>query len=215
MTDVTLFGFPNSTYVRTARMALSEKGVAYQLDPLMPGAEALEPLHPFGRVPAMRHGDFVLFETFAIARYVDEAFDGPALQPGDTSGRAIMTQWVSAIVDSVYPAVIRAYVLPLFLAKLQGKEPDHAALDASIPGLEKALAVLDRRCAAAAFLAGDQISLADLFLYPVIDVSARAPASAQRLAQSPSLNQWFARISARPCAGETAPPPWPSTGDAR
>ena len=39
--------------------------------------------HPFGRIPAFEHDGFRLYETGAIARYVDEAFEGPALQPKD------------------------------------------------------------------------------------------------------------------------------------
>ena len=38
-------------------------------------------LHPFDRVPIFQHGDFTLYETSAIATYVDEAFEGPALSP--------------------------------------------------------------------------------------------------------------------------------------
>ena len=210
MAEITLFGFPNSTYVRTARMALAEKAVAYDLEPWMPGTPSLAPLHPFGRVPAFRHGELVLFETFAIARYVDEAFDGPLLQPKGLADRAIMTQWVSAIVDSVYPAVIRAYALPLLLAKLRGQDPDEGAIAAGVPDMEAALAVVDRGCATTEYLAGDRISLADLFLFPIIAAAARAPASARRLKQCPNLKRWFALVSSRPSVEGTAPPPWPS-----
>ena len=39
----------------------------------------------------MRHGDFTLYETTAICRYVDGAFQGPALQPADVQGRLKLT----------------------------------------------------------------------------------------------------------------------------
>jgi glutathione S-transferase len=48
--------------------------------------------HPFGRIPAFEHDGFRLHETGAIARYVDEAFAGPALQPAEASARARMNQ---------------------------------------------------------------------------------------------------------------------------
>ena len=76
MSDVTLYGFPISTYVRTARIALEEKGVKYDLNPLPPHDAELVKHQPFGKVPALKHGDFEIYETAAITRYVDEAFRG-------------------------------------------------------------------------------------------------------------------------------------------
>ena len=83
MTDVVLYGTPLSPYVRTARMALAEKGVGYTLKPVDLKDPAYRRLHPYARLPAMEHGRLRLFETAAITRYIDEAFDGPTLQPVD------------------------------------------------------------------------------------------------------------------------------------
>ena len=58
MTDVKLYGFPQSTYVRTARLACEEKGVAYEIVPSQPDSSENLAVHPFGKVPAMSHGDF-------------------------------------------------------------------------------------------------------------------------------------------------------------
>lgn len=85
---VILYGFPQSTYVRTARMACEEKGVPYQLESIKLRSDAPRELHPFGEIPVLQNGNFVLYETPAIARYVDEAFDGPPQQPADPSDRA-------------------------------------------------------------------------------------------------------------------------------
>ena len=77
-----LHGPGYSTYVRTARLAFEEKGVDYDLDhfDFMDGfPDEHLARHPFGRVPTLTHGDFALYETVAICRYVDEGFDGPPL----------------------------------------------------------------------------------------------------------------------------------------
>jgi glutathione S-transferase len=109
---VSLHGPAYSTYARTARLALEEKGVAYDLnevDILSGKGQAPEHLarQPWGKVPAFEHDSFALFETFAIARYVDEAFPGPALQPADVRARARMTQ-ICGIVDSyAYGAMVQ------------------------------------------------------------------------------------------------------------
>ena len=53
---------------------------------------------PFNKVPAFEHDGNMLYETAAIERYVDEAFDGPSLQPSGALARARMTQ-VIGIAD--------------------------------------------------------------------------------------------------------------------
>ena len=76
-----LHGYRYSVYVRIVRLALAEKGVAYdrvEVNPFAPDVPASYlALHPFGRVPTLVHDDFALYETGAITRYVDRAFAGP------------------------------------------------------------------------------------------------------------------------------------------
>ena len=72
MSEVTLFGFPRSTYVQIAGLVLTHKDVPYRFHDLeseMGGPSHLA-LHPFDRVPILRHGDFTLYETAAITSYV-------------------------------------------------------------------------------------------------------------------------------------------------
>ena len=81
-----LFGAGYSAYVQVARLTLAEKRVAYEHVPVDVFASGGPPAwylehQPFGRIPAFEHDGLRLYETAAIARYVDEAFDGPALQP--------------------------------------------------------------------------------------------------------------------------------------
>lgn len=212
MTECTLYGFPQSTYVRTARMALAEKGVPYALDPVVPGAPELKALHPFGRIPAFRHRDLVLFETLAIARYVDEAFQGPPLQPQDVAARAVMTQWISAIIDSVYPSLVRNYLLVYIRARMSGRQVDRAAIGAALPGMERAFEVLEHRLTEAPFLAGDMVSLADMFLLPIMDYMKSMPESAELLQGFANLGAWHGRVGERRSALDTVPPPMPGDG---
>lgn len=108
MPDPIVYGFPRSTYVNIVRLVLTHKDVPYvfhDLEPVMGKPEHLA-LHPFNRVPILRHGDFTVYETSAIASYVDEAFDGPRLTPQDVRERARMNQWVSAVNSYYYPYMI-------------------------------------------------------------------------------------------------------------
>src|SRR5204863_1053325 len=96
MSDVTLYGFPRSTFVKVAELILIAKGVEYRFHDTE--TEMYLPVHlkrhPFGRVPVLQHGDFVLYETSAIAAYIDDAFPGPKLSPADPQRRARMNQWI-------------------------------------------------------------------------------------------------------------------------
>ena len=91
--DLVLHGPAYSAYTRVARIVLAEKALAYRLEPVdilsddSPGAAHLA-RHPFGFVPVLDHNGFRLYETAAITRYLDEAFDGPSLQPRDAQARA-------------------------------------------------------------------------------------------------------------------------------
>jgi glutathione S-transferase len=90
MSDLVVYGFPRSTFVNIVRMVLTHKDVAYKFHDLE--AEMGKPshlaLHPFNRVPILRHGDFTLYETSAIVTYLDETFPRLPLQPSDIPGRA-------------------------------------------------------------------------------------------------------------------------------
>ena len=98
-----VFGAAYSVYVRSVRLTLVEKGVAYDLveagtcSAILQDRAAQRRRHPFGKIPAFAHGDFQLYETGAIERYVDEAFAGPPLQPRDLVRRARMNQALSVL----------------------------------------------------------------------------------------------------------------------
>src|SRR6185312_7327364 len=98
MSDPIVYGFPRSSYVNIVRMILMHKDVPYtfhDLETVMGKPEHLA-LHPFDRVPVLRHSDFTVYETSAIVSYVDEAFSGTRLTPQDVRARARMNHWTRA-----------------------------------------------------------------------------------------------------------------------
>lgn len=124
MSDVTIYGFPQSSYVRTTRLVCEEKGVSYDIEPMAPHSPELLAVQPHGYMPAIRHGDFVLYEAGAIARYIDEAFDGPPLQPGDIEARAQMNKWISAACHYYDRAMVREIVIQRLVVPSRGGTPD-------------------------------------------------------------------------------------------
>ncbi len=209
MATVTLHGPGFSTYVRTARLALEEKGVDYELEEFnfiadgMPEAHLAR--HPFGKVPALTHGDFVLYEVCAIGRYIDEAFEGPALQPADAKGRARVTQ-IGSIIDSyTYPPALGSIVIQRLVTPMLGGTPDEAAIAEALPKADKAMQVLNDMIMERSHLVGDALSLADLHLVPIYDYFMKTPEGERVLDGTPGLRRWWSAISARPSVKKTEP----------
>jgi len=205
MPDLTIYGPAMSTYVRTARLACAEKGVAHALEDVDFRAADYRRLHPFNKVPAMRHGDFVLYETEAIGRYVDRAFAGPPLQPKDAKALARMDQWLSAIGDYVYAVMIEELCWERLLVPMGGGQPDEAKIAAAVPKLVDQIAILDAALEANEFLAGADASLADLLLFPILVYVKATPEGQAALRKAPSVLAWFDRMAARPSAAATDP----------
>jgi glutathione S-transferase len=204
MADVVIYGMPQSTYVRTARMVCHEKGIDYQLQEAMPHSPELVPYNPTGKMPGFRHGDLILWETSAIARYLDEAFAGRSLQPGDVVTRARMNLWISMTNDVLYQVMVREIILPRFGIL----ESDDAKLAEAGQKLATQLKLIDDTLQSSPYLAGEQMTLADLLLAPILFWLEKTP-EGQALAQYPALQRWYREIAARPSAVATTPPPLP------
>lgn len=192
MTELVLHGGPRSNYVRTTRIALAEKGVTYTFDAIMPQTPEQLARHPWGKVPAMTHGDVSLYETWAITRYIDDVFDGPALQPATAAGRARMDQWISTYNAYLNITLASNVAIERMLRKPSNEEKIAAAL----PEAARCLAVVEAGLADAPYLAGDTVSLADFFLVPTLDYLEQAPEGDDLLAQTQNINAWLDRMMA-------------------
>ena len=203
---VTLIGDPRSTYVRTVRMGLAEKGVKYTLQPAAPHSAEILALHPFGRVPALRDGPVEIFETSAILRYVEEAFPGPSLLPGNIRDRARCEQWVSAINAYVDGPFVRRYVLQYVFPKGAEGRPDRAVIDAAVKEMPDKLVILERAYGGRDFLVGKALSMADLFLAPILFYVEMFPEGKALLPKYPNVMRGQAAIRERASYKETMPP---------
>ena len=207
--SLVLHGYRYSVYNRIARLALAEKGVAYDrvevnpFSPEMPAAYLA--LHPFGRVPTLVHDGFVLYETGAISRYVDRAFPGPALQPGGTRELARMDQ-IIGVVDSYgyWPLVRQVFSQRVFRPRV-GQPTDDAEVARGLAGAARALAALEDLASSGTFLLGATPSLADLHLGAMIAYFAAAPEGAAMLGRHRRLAGWWDRLKMRPSMAATAP----------
>jgi len=199
MSDVTIMGLPPSAYVRTARLICAAKGIDHTLEPVDFRSENYKSEHhPFGRMPALQHGAIKLYECAAIGVYVDEAFDGPALQPADPLGRARMMQWISAVNDYYYTTIVGQCVAERFVKPMRGLAPDEATIAAALPQMETQLDVVATTVSDTPYLAGETLTLADLFLAPVLHYLAATPEGDNLLPGRPSVGAWMQRVAQSP-----------------
>jgi glutathione S-transferase len=203
--NVVLLGDPRSTYVRTTRMGLAEKGIQYTLQPAMPHTPEILAVHPWGRMPAFRDGDLLLFETSAILRYVEEAFPGPSLLPGNIRDRARCEQWVSAINAYCYDAMVRRYLLQYVFPRGADGKPDRNVIDPALKDVAKQLAIFDAAYGEKNLLAGANVSLADLFLAPIVAYIAGMPEGEALMKAAPNVARAQAAMRERASFKETEP----------
>ena len=207
MAKLQIIGAPFSSYVWAVRMACAEKGVDYDLIPAGLHSREVMEIHPFGKVPVMRHGEVALFESKAIATYIDKAFPGPKLIPDDVVGAADVEQWVSLVNTTIDPMFIRSYVMAHLIPKGADGQPDRAAIESLLPTMQMQVDVLDEAVDATGYLVGDDFTLADINLLPVLHFVQRFPEGAEMVRAAKALSHYFVLHSGRPSFQASSPPP--------
>jgi len=199
---VNLYGLTRSVYTRIARLVLQEKGVAYTLHEVEifgPSGvpEAHRARHPFGRIPALEHDGFWLYETGAIARYVDDAFTGPSLQPVDPRTRARMSQVISVLDSYGYRPMVWHVFVERVGQPLRGRAADETKIAAGLSASAQCLDALTALAQWQPFALGADLTLADLHAYPMLCVLALAPEGQALLNRYDGLRHWLEAMQAR------------------
>lgn len=202
-----LWGFSNSTYVRTVRMVLAAKGIAYDQNPINvlegePRSAEHRTRHPFGKVPVLDIDGLRLIETEAICRYLDETRPEPPFVPDTARGRARMGMAIGVINSYGYPALVGVAAYHLFPDFIGGQ--DEEARAAAIEDGRRVVAMLMQIRGTDPWIAGGTPSLADLFLGPIWAYVALTP-DREALEATPGMADWWARMQALPVFAETDP----------
>jgi len=198
MATLKIHGVLPSPFTRTVVMAAHEKGIGHELVPTTP--PELGALNPFGKIPVLVHGEVTLFESLAILRYFERAFPGPKLWPDDPRAAAAVDQWASAVSDSLVNSALR------FIAARFGFLPVPEEMAQKY--LEKAHQVVpafDRQLGRSRFLAGEGLSAADLYLFPLLAYFPDLPELKPILDAAPHCRRWMAEMATRPSAQATVP----------
>ena len=182
-------------------MTLHENGVPYEFSLVDLGqGEHKQPAHlarqPFGQVPALDDDGFALYESRAMARYIDGKF-GSALTPKDAQARAIMEQWISIETSN-----FASHAMKFIYHSVFKREQTPEVLKAAEEKLDLAFSVLARRLAEQPFLAGERFSLADVCFAPYLEYLVLTPAAA-KITKQPEIARWWSAISERPAWKKT------------
>jgi len=209
MAEVVVHGVPGSLYLRAVQMGLEEKAVAYRVQVMAPGElknSSYLKRHPFGRVPLFEHGDFTLYETQAILRYIDDVFPEPPFESTDPGAVARMNQIIGINDWYFFPKVAAVIVFQRIVGPvLLGTATDEAVIAAAMPMAKLCIAELDRLLGAQQFFAGNSPSIADLMLAPQLDFFAATP-EGKSLLKETQIQAWLERMNARPSMRATQRP---------
>ena len=201
MSEFIVHSIPGSPFGRAVLVALEEKGAPYRLVPVGPGSLRTPQhlsRHPFGRVPVLQHGDFRLYETQAILRYLDRVLPSPALTPADPRAAARMDQLMNINDWYLFHGVANVIAFQRIVGpRLLGLEADENAIAAAVP---RARVVLDELAALLGeqpYFAGATLTLADVLLAPQVDFLQQTPEWQPLTAAHANLRQWLTRMQAR------------------
>lgn len=171
-------------------------------------------LNPRGKVPALKDGDFVLYESLAIMAYVDRKYPNPPLF-GTTPEETGLIWRALAECESYMVSAGDKVVRPVFFGKGLDKVDE---IRQAAQTLRRELKTIDERLRTASWLVGGAISAADIGVFPLIQLLLRAASkdAAQPLnlgllpleKSFPNIARWVQRIEAVPNYQRTYPPHW-------
>ncbi|OGM47684.1 glutathione S-transferase PM239X14 [Aspergillus bombycis] len=203
-----LYGFPASTCTHRVRTVLAEKGLEAEFHPvdLAKGEQKAESylnnLHPFGKVPVLQDTEtgIQVFESRAINQYLSSKYSGQgtALSPPESDLKAwALYQQALSIEQSYFdPIVSQIAFEKVFKARKGLGETDEARVQALLLQLAPTLEGYERVLSKHKYLAGDQVTLADLAHLPY-GVFVEQFGFADLLPKYPHVQKWWEELKAR------------------
>lgn len=171
-----LYFFPLCPFSRKVRLALSEKGVGYELKREYPwdGSERFYQLNPAGRTPVLRleEKNLTLVDSQAICEYFEETVDKSPLILGTAAGRAEIRRLTALFDESFFGDVTYPLMHEKMKKRLVLKQPpDSKILRNAMRLAHEHLEYIDWLINTRRWLAGAQMSLADFAAAAQISVA--------------------------------------------
>ncbi|TFL02157.1 glutathione S-transferase [Pterulicium gracile] len=202
----TLVASPISTCSKRVAIVLHEKKVPFQFKPIdLSKGEHKTPeflaKQPFGQVPYLEDDDFTLTESRAISRYIatKHADQGTPLIPGtDAKSLARLDEAISYEANNFDTFAARAIYEGVFKKMMTGAEGDKDIVKGLINQLSAKLAVYETILSKQKYLAGDSITLADLYHLPYGSLLPYLGLDTLDNESRPNVARWWKELQARP-----------------
>lgn len=192
-----IWGRPYSSNVIPVIWTAAELDIDYRLK-LAGGSfghldtPAYAEINPNRMIPAIRDGDFALWESNAIIRYLCAQYGEGTLSPEDIRQRAIADQWMEWCQTRAFPPVIQAFFATV---RTDPAKRDQSTIDAHAAEAAKMMTLLDAHLSGQDHVAGAQFTMADIPLgavaYRYFNIDIERPAL-------PAVQAWYGRLCERP-----------------
>ena len=194
---IEIWGRRNSSNVMTAMWCIGELGLEYKRHNVggsFGGLDTAEyqAMNPNGVVPTINDNGRIVWESNVIARYLAATYGVGSLWPDDPYQRALADQWMDWYKTTLYPGFMAIFFNLIRTAK---EKQNKAAIEEGIKATAKVLPILDRQLERNAFVAGEQLTMGDIPLGPVIyrymNLDIERPAL-------PGIEAWYQQLCQRP-----------------
>jgi glutathione S-transferase len=206
--QLTIWGRANSVNVQKVLWCLSELDLGYaRIDAGMQFGKndqaAYLAMNPNGRVPTLVDGDFVLWESNSVMRYLCLAYGkGSPIYPDTPRRRAAVDRWLDWTLSTVQP-VDR----PVFwaLVRTPVEQRDMVAIQKAVDTEAEVWRILENQLATRRFIEGDDFTIADI----AVGAYARRWLGVEGVSKPklPQLERWFAQFASRPGFVQFIAPP--------
>jgi glutathione S-transferase len=193
-----ILGRANSINVRKVLWTCAELGLRFERHDWGQGFQPTDTpeflaLNPNATVPVIQDGDFSMWESHAIIRYLAGAYDGARIYPVAPRTRAVIDQWLDWSSSELHRASVYAF---LGLSRKSPQHADPAATKASCESWTRLMGILEQRLASTqAYVAGDGFTLADIPVGLAVNRWFGTPLERPAL---PAVAAYFERLSQRP-----------------
>lgn len=197
-----LYSGPLSLFTAKVRIALAEKGLAYERievewnprDRYLPHHPEVAALNPRGQVPVLVDGEVVVYDSTLILIHLEETHPDTPLLPDDPAGRARARQFEALADEILFPAVWDVIEEAFYPASPEGRDTNR--LEAARAALTHHHAMLDAELAGCTWFCAETFSIADIGV--MVFLGAAASMGVSPSPEHVHLAAWMQRCGARP-----------------
>ncbi|CAG8725650.1 12936_t:CDS:2 [Dentiscutata erythropus] len=201
---IKLIGFPQPPNTLRVVLTLNELGLPFELEPVtdiqtIKTEDFIANKHPFGKVPVLIDGDFVIHESRAICRYLISKYQKDAkvvLIPDDPNKAAIVEQYLSYETAYYDPPLTKIVYQELVIKNFLGKPIDEAVVKQALEEIEKVLDIYEKILEGKDYLTGEY-SFADLLHAGCAQYIYADTAHSYIFEKRPNVKRWIANLRNR------------------